>query len=144
MIVGIESVPQLQPAACSFSGHGSNSCDKFIRVVAPDNYYDTILISDHFFKQMADEMGYVKLQHGNVLLQNLQVHINELVTAVPQLLDELSSIRERFDNLQTMEAHLTSIRTAVDNVISASKSVAKQVGSKDSTGVSNLASSSVA
>ena len=145
MIIGIEETPQLQPAVCSFSGHGAGSCDKFIRVLAPEDYYDTILISNHFFKQMADEMGYVELKHETKLLIELQERFNELAPTVHSFLSELALLGKRFDNLQALETNLSELKSTMESIVRASqssKSTVKPDSSKHPSGISSSTSKS--
>ena len=145
MIVGIEHDPQLQPAKCSFSGHGKESCSKFIRITNPDLNYDTLLMSEHYFKQMADLMGYVEQKHETSLLIELQERFNELAPTVHSFLSELALLGKRFDNLQALEANLNELKSTMDGLIRASqssKSTVKPDSSKHPSGISSSTSKS--
>lgn len=147
MILGVEEIPQLQPASCSFSGHGSDSCKKFIRIINPDTFYDTILISDHFFKQMADEMGYVKLNSNTKLLKKLQEDLNALDPTIHGLLFELASIGERFNRIQPLEAHIARLMSTMDAIVGsirASGPIVEPDSSKHTAGISSSSSKSSA
>ena len=142
MIVGVEEIPQLQPAACSFSGHGSGSAKKFIRIVNPDVFTDTLLISDHFFKQMADEMGFVEVDTNSKLLKELQDRINELAPTVHSFLSELGLLRQRFDNLQALEANILQLKSTMDGLVGIVESPESTIKPDTSKHPSRVSSSS--
>lgn len=145
MIVGVEHDPQLQPAKCSFSGHGKESCSKFIRITNPDLNYDTLLMSEHYFKQLADLMGYVELKHETKLLIELQERFNELAPTIHSFLSELSSIGQRLDSLSALETDLTGLTATMESIIGAtgtSKSTTKPDTSKHPSGISSSTSKS--
>ena len=116
MIVGIESRPNLLPAECVFTSHGSGSCDKFIRVQLPENYYwDNVLISDHFFKQMADEMGYVRKDKQHELLEELREEARIVSPNLNGIVDTLAELHDKLQRLEVFEQRITKFAASLES-----------------------------
>lgn len=117
MVIGVEVVPQSLPAECTFSGHASHSCDKFLRIQLPEHYFfDNILISDHFFKQMAEEMGYVAKSKQDELLKAIKEDANGMAPGIDVLLNRIDVLRSELDALQSFEKRLSELRESIDSL----------------------------
>ena len=137
-IVGVESNPNLQPAKCSFSGRDSSNDSKFIRLMAPEEDWDTILISDTFFNEMAKLMGYVKISDEDVDAAQLKEAVNGLDAVVPSVLAELAQLRAQLAGVQTLDARIERFDATLRSILKATGSAEQSVepaGVENTSGV---------
>lgn len=90
----IEQRPQTQPAACCMMGIHED--EWFIRLMTPDAFSGSLLISKTAFEQMAREQGFVPANKNNQLLRELKERQNELAPLLSDLLDGLSRHRSQY------------------------------------------------
>ena len=126
MIISIEEVPQLQPAVCSFLGFGAGPGRSFIRLVAPDTDYDTLLMSDVAFDEIAKVFGYVKKTVYRQAVIDLRAEINATQHAMAAIISELDSFRAGLP-------HLTNLESSVENLKKLLGSITERTGSKPGT-----------
>lgn len=118
MITGVEEIPQSLPAECTFSGHSSSSCDKFIRVQLPNNYYwDNILISEHFFAEMAKEMNFSPITEREKLLKSIKEDSIGLAPVLTSLLNRIDILRSELDGLQSLATRLESLSGSIEHLL---------------------------
>lgn len=123
-IVGIETTPQYQPAECSFLGHGTSSCSKFLRVAASNlDLYDTLLISEHAFHEMAKVMGYVPKDEKLKLLEEIKGEASDLAPSISKLIVGLDDLRNRHDGLQGIVSSIQQLHTAIETLVGEPKPV---------------------
>jgi hypothetical protein len=136
-IVGIETTPQYQPAECSFLGHGTTSCSKFLRVVAPStDQFDTLLISEHAFVEMAKVMGYVPADEKLKLLQEIKGEASVLAPILSELVVDLDDLKSRHDSLQTVVGSIQQLHSAIEAVTRESEPASKPTVSEKPAGTS--------
>lgn len=123
MYMNVETVPQIQPAVCSFLGFGHPEAKWFLRVQTPEDFYDTILISDIAFKEMAKQVGFVEKTQAMKDAESLREELNATR-------DNLDSIRASLDNLATVLGVAEDLRTRL-NSIERSLKTAIKVGGTD-------------
>lgn len=141
-IVGIETTPQYQPAECSFLGHGTSSCSKFLRVTAPStDLLDTLLISEHAFVEMAKVMGYVPADEKLRLLEEIKGEASDLAPTLSRLVVDLDDLKSRHDSLQTVVSSIQQLHDAIEAVVREPKPVVEPTLSKKPTGASVPANS---
>lgn len=142
-IVGIETTPQYQPAECSFLGHGSSSCSKFLRVAAPStDLNDTLLISEHAFVEMAKVMGYVPVDEKLRLLEEIKGEASGLAPTLSRLVVDLDDLKSRHDSLQTVVNSIQQLHEAIESLARESEPVVEQTPSPKPTGTSVPSNSS--
>lgn len=117
-IVGIEEVPQIQPAADSFAGYDTNTCRKFLRLVSPAEQYDTLLVSELTFAEWAKVMDFVPKDELYEQIQRLRNEINATYLTLSNTTAELGSIRATLASLEGIEGRLNIISGALDTVSS--------------------------
>lgn len=109
-IVGVEEVPQLIPAECSFNGSDKATNSFFIRVVNPGLYTDTLLISETFMEDLAKVSGFVRKTEAMQNVEELRGAIKNADVTLDAATAQLSHLRAVLGDLQTLETRLESLR----------------------------------
>ncbi len=90
----VEQRPQSQPAACCMMGIHED--EWFIRIMTPDAFTGSLLISKTAFEQMAREQGFVPADHNTKKLRELKERQDDLGPLLSDLLDGLSRHRSQY------------------------------------------------
>lgn len=126
MIVGIEDSPQIQPASCSFLGHDKNTAKWFVRLIAPnDVFYDTILMSDIAFREIAKRVGYVSKLEAYEEVEKLREAYRGLAINIDVALAEFDRLRTAFDSGSNVATTLEALRESVNNAVGVLSSTRK-------------------
>ena len=129
-IVGIETIPNLYPSACSFNGDDKNTAEWFIRVVNPDLNTDTILIGSVFFHEMANRVGYVRVEDVDKAKKSLEEELANVTLALINLSDTVNSVRSNFGVLESIDKRIEDLR----RVVTAAGKAVKQASDKPANG----------
>ena len=117
MIIGMEEIPQLQPAVCSFLGFGAAPGRKFVRLVAPNDVFsDTLLMSDVAFNEIAKMFEYVP---ANTLLkgvEELRAELAKVDLNIDNLAIELSSVVSAMAGLPSFDSSIEQLRKVLNSI----------------------------
>lgn len=115
MIVGIETEPQLQPAACSFLGHDKNTAEWFVRLVSPvDVFSDTLLMSNVAFNEIAKAVGYIDKRVAYQAVEDLSRKIDDVLVNLDAATAELSRLRNAHNSSVSLEETFDRLRSELE------------------------------
>ena len=116
LIVGVEEIPQEQPAECSFGTGDASVNDWFVRVENPDTGMRTLLIGKIFFDEMAKQVGYIEKTEGHKRAEALRAEVDNAVRYLHDVSDRLDGIASISDDLETVKRTLNNLLESIESV----------------------------